>query len=601
MRKVLPDIISDSQKGFLKERYIGENTRLVYDVMSRLNQLDRKGLILLADFEKAFDSIEWYYINKVLVAYNFGSNFIKWFQILYNSACTSVINNGYLSESFFLHRGCRQGDPLSSYIFILAIEPLAMAIKSNVRIKGIKINGYQYKLGLYADDTFLLLDGSQMSLRESIKVFDNFFSCSGLKLNREKTELAWLGINNGEAICKDLNLKWVTSSKLLGINFLLDLDNMIQSNYQPVINKIENIISIYKARNLSLIGKIAVLKMIVIPKLVYTLSVLPSPTSNMFHHLEKLFRSFIWSNKTPKISMTELYKRVSKGGLRLTNLKCFNNALKLSWIKRFLIKDQQWQSLFEKTVGLNKLDFINLDLTSLVCKINEIKNQFWKDTFNAWFLYKSHYVKEIDVRTYPLWNSFVVNKNLLGQKDELYSKGLRYINDILNDTGEIMGLATFTSKFDIKTNFVDFYSLTHCLPQDWRAALTGSNQKLDSQNISQTVVTNILRMQKVCRGTYWVFVDIINKGEKKLSDKWSLALSMTISPEDMSTYFCANFKSTILSRSRSFQYQILQRSLVTNKFLKVSGINSNDNCTFCNSEVETLEHLFWRCQIFGSL
>ena len=103
-------------------------------------------------------------------------------------------------------------------------------------------------------------------------------------------------------------------------------------------------------------------------------------------------------------------------------------------------------------------------------------------------------------------------------------------------------------------------------------------------------------MQKVCRGTYWVFVDIINKGEKKLSDKWLSALSMTISPEDMSTYFCANFKSTILSRSRSLQYQILRGSLVTNKFLKISGINSNDNCTFCNNEVETLEHLFWKCQ-----
>ena len=134
MRKVLPNIISDSQKGFLKERYIWEDTRLVYDVMSRLNQLERKGLILLADFEKAFDSIEWYYINKVLVAYNFGSNFIKWFQILYKSACTSVINNGYLSESFYFHRGCRQGDPLSPYIFILAIEPLSMSIKPNVKI-----------------------------------------------------------------------------------------------------------------------------------------------------------------------------------------------------------------------------------------------------------------------------------------------------------------------------------------------------------------------------------------------------------------------------------------------------------------------------------
>ena len=58
-------------------------------------------------------------------------------------------------------------------------------------------------------------------------------------------------------------------------------------------------------------------------------------------------------------------------------------------------------------------------------------------------------------------------------------------------------------------------------------------------------------MQKVCRGTYWVFVDIINKGEKKLSDKWSSALSMTISPDDMSTYFCANFKSTITLKKLS--------------------------------------------------
>ena len=52
----------------------------------------------------------------------------------------------------------------------------------------------------------------------------------------------------------------------------------------------------------------------------------------------------------------------------------------------------------------------------------------------------------------------VVKKNLLCQKDELYSKGLRYISDILDDIGEIMGFTTFTSKFDIKTNFVDFYS-----------------------------------------------------------------------------------------------------------------------------------------------
>lgn len=58
LKTVLPDIISDSQKGFMKGRFIGENTRLLYDLMHYLEQNNKIGLLLLVDFEKAFDSIE---------------------------------------------------------------------------------------------------------------------------------------------------------------------------------------------------------------------------------------------------------------------------------------------------------------------------------------------------------------------------------------------------------------------------------------------------------------------------------------------------------------------------------------------------------------
>ncbi len=72
IKKVLPNIISSDQKGFLKNRFIGENGRLVYDVISHLNDIKGEGIIVLIDFQKAFDTLEWKYINTVLRTYNFG-------------------------------------------------------------------------------------------------------------------------------------------------------------------------------------------------------------------------------------------------------------------------------------------------------------------------------------------------------------------------------------------------------------------------------------------------------------------------------------------------------------------------------------------------
>ena len=82
---------------------------------------------------------------------------------------------------FYLKRGCRQGDPISPYIFLLSAEILGQMVRNNENIKGIKINNKEYKINRYADDTQLLLDGSEKSLRNTLEMPYTFYNMSGLK------------------------------------------------------------------------------------------------------------------------------------------------------------------------------------------------------------------------------------------------------------------------------------------------------------------------------------------------------------------------------------------------------------------------------------
>ena len=80
---------------------------------------------LLIDFEKAFDSLSWSFIQKALKFLNFGYSIRRWIKVFYNGISSAVIQNGNLSSFFSISRGCRQGDPLSPYIIIICAKFLS--------------------------------------------------------------------------------------------------------------------------------------------------------------------------------------------------------------------------------------------------------------------------------------------------------------------------------------------------------------------------------------------------------------------------------------------------------------------------------------------
>ena len=146
------------------------------------------GLLLLIDFEKAFDSLSWNFLHKALEHLTFGDSIRKWVKVCYKNISSAVFVSGHLSSYFNIERGCRQGDPLSQYLFVICAELLATKIRKNKTIKGININNIEFKISQYADDNSAMLDGTERSLNQTLEELSRFLKILGLNINFDKTQ-----------------------------------------------------------------------------------------------------------------------------------------------------------------------------------------------------------------------------------------------------------------------------------------------------------------------------------------------------------------------------------------------------------------------------
>ena len=233
LKSVLHKVIHDDQKGFISGRCIGENIRLIYDILFETKQQEIPGLILSIDFQQAFDSVSWKFIHKTLDYFNFGPSFKRWIGIFQNGSESCILQNGHMTEYFSLQRGCRQGDPISPYIFILCAEVLSHMIRKHNGIKGLVINNKEYKLSQYADDTQIFLDGTELSLKNTLKTLNIFYLMSGLKLNIDKTKAIWIGScsKSTRRLCLNYNLDWNQEPfKILGVTFTSEVFDIWDKN-----------------------------------------------------------------------------------------------------------------------------------------------------------------------------------------------------------------------------------------------------------------------------------------------------------------------------------------------------------------------------------
>ena len=199
------------------------------------------------------------------------------------------MNNGFTTGPFTLSTGVRQGNPLSPYLFIIALETLAIKIRNDDSVKGFSIGGETTKLSSFADDMTCFLRDKE-SHTSLFAILESFGSCSGLRVNHDKTEIIALGSNilhekdfNDHKICEII--------KILGVYFGYDEKQRNDLNFRQTLKSIKKSIHMWKWRNLSILGRIQIIKTFAIPKLLFRASVIPMP-NDLVSLLWELFTLF---------------------------------------------------------------------------------------------------------------------------------------------------------------------------------------------------------------------------------------------------------------------------------------------------------------------
>jgi hypothetical protein len=190
MKVALSGILHSDQRACLDDCYLGESIRLAHDLIDFADEFDLEGAIISIDQEKAFDRVEWGYLDMCLKKYGFLKNFREWITILYKKAQSSILTNGFMSAYFKISRSVRQGCPIAPHLYILQAEPMANAIRKSKRIKGITLpteESEEMRISMFADDT-LFFHRTEKSIIEGFKILHLYSLASGAKINVNKTK-----------------------------------------------------------------------------------------------------------------------------------------------------------------------------------------------------------------------------------------------------------------------------------------------------------------------------------------------------------------------------------------------------------------------------
>ncbi|GKE88664.1 RNA-directed DNA polymerase, eukaryota, partial [Tanacetum coccineum] len=258
---VLGDIVNDVQSAFIKDRQILDGPFILNEIFQWCKLKKKHSFILKIDFEKAYDSVRWDYLDDVLRKFGFGEKWCGWIQECLQSSWGSVLVNASPTEEFQFFKGLKQGDPLSPFLFILVMESLHLSFKRVVdagMFNGIVLDpSMQLSHMFYADDAMFMGQWSAKNIDTIIYVLKCFQRASGLHINLTKSKLIGLAVSEDRVEQAATRIGCgVLKAPFAYLGSIVDGSMSRIKSWEDIVGKMAARLSKWKMKTLSIDGRL---------------------------------------------------------------------------------------------------------------------------------------------------------------------------------------------------------------------------------------------------------------------------------------------------------------------------------------------------------
>ncbi|GJW55102.1 RNA-directed DNA polymerase, eukaryota, reverse transcriptase zinc-binding domain protein [Tanacetum coccineum] len=346
---VLEDIVSESQSAFVKDRQILDGPLILNELVQWCKKAKQQSMFFKVDFEKAYDSVRWDYIDIILRKFGFGEKWCKWIGGCLRTSRGSVLVNGSPTNEFQFCRGLKQGDPLSPFLFILVMESLHASFQRVVDaglFSGIRLDNSTCISHLfYADDAIFMGQWKSSNIENITRVLDIFHKASGLRINMAKSKLLGVSVDHNRV---DQAVRRIGCTVLkMPFNYLGSQVGSLMSrtmSWNEVLERMTNRLSRWKLKTISIGGRLTLLKSILGSTPLYHMSMFRVP-KQVLQQMERIRARFfngtdIKSKKISWVSWKRTMASRDTGGIGVASLFALNRALMFKWVWRFFVQNK---------------------------------------------------------------------------------------------------------------------------------------------------------------------------------------------------------------------------------------------------------------------